>query len=238
MDRFKIGLFLIICIGLIAIGLTVGSLTVEENYAELELKDVHERNGNIYAAFEDGSERELTGEGKDSFPVLNTKINKVLFVRETDQMVEEVAFSTNHTPIMSIDPFTLDEEVVLDEITFTYSNDRKKEMKLPGASHLELSSDERYLFFLVPRWAVSRILIRYDLMNDDVQEVVPANSFTLLESGKYEGNVFVGGSPVIPPQGRKFYYWIYDQEGNEVKEIGDKDDLEKFLGETEIDIDV
>lgn len=176
---------------------------------------VYVEDNNVFVSNGRGDVQQLTFKGRDSRPLLSHCKERVYFVRESGRS-QELA-------IMQIDIKEMREQKLADEV---YHVDWKETSRFSAIYRLSLSPDGRFLFFVIPKWAVSDSLLRLDLKTKKVKEISHADSFEIIQKGRLKGKLIVLRSEIRGDEGRTWSYWLLDEDGNSIEEICDEDDEE------------
>jgi len=141
-----------------------------------------EKDGNIFVAFPDETERQLTFTQKDEQPTLMKSENQVVFLRNETLLKGGTEYSRKK--IMKVGINTYFEETITDQKPFKDGLDNTYEIL--RVYNPTLSTDENFLYFVTNHTATSSIVIKLDLQNGKWNELFSAENFELLKSGPFE----------------------------------------------------
>jgi len=212
----------IFIIKLLMILLPLLAFTQVENLTESEFR-TFEKGGNIFVAFPDGTERQLTFTQKDEKPTLVKSKNQVVFLRNEALLKGGVEYSRKK--IMKVGINTYLEETITDQKPF--KDGLENTYEILRVDNPTLSVDENFLFFITNHTATSSILIKLDLQNGKWNELFSAENYELLKSGPFE-NYFLIARKETATKGGGLYYYLVDEAGTKYKEFASEESVQQF----------
>lgn len=185
---------------------------------------VSEREGNIFITNASGVEKKLTSSGHNSRAVLNPDGNWVVFVRTLPG--KTIKGSARDYPAAELWRIRVDgSEAQL--LVRTRESDQMENL-IAGFESIQISTDERLVYFVTPAWVTSGAVHVVDTTNRKERFIVPGQSVRVVPAGEYRDHLlvqqrryFMGGGP---------YTWFYlftpegEQEGGVVGE-----DVQDFM---------
>jgi dipeptidyl aminopeptidase/acylaminoacyl peptidase len=164
---------------------------------------VLERDGNIILTEASGKKKQLTSSGRDSNPVLNPYMDRVVFVRSVDgKVVDGTGREYSASELWMIQ--TDGEEARM--LVRTRQSEQIQKL-IVGFESIQFSSDGRMVYFVTPAWTTSGAIHVVDTKTLTVSFIVPGLSYQVVPSGKYRDHLlvqqrryFMGGGP---------YVWFY-----------------------------
>lgn len=184
------------------------------------------KENNVYIAFTDGTQKQLTFNGSDRDPFLLATEGKIVYVRETQVSSRYGTYSTKK--LMKVDISTLVESIITDQKPYQDGLDATYDI-LNVISPM-LSLDKKYLIFITEKYATGNQLVKVDLQSGKWTELFSAESFELIEKGTFKGMYLVGISEV-GSQGRDVYHKLCDEKGDVIKEFDSWESMMKFRNE-------
>ncbi|KPK87562.1 MAG: hypothetical protein AMS27_02405 [Bacteroides sp. SM23_62_1] len=182
-----------------------------------------EKGGNIFVAFTDGTEKQLTFTQKDEKPTLSKVKNQVIFLRNETLLKSGGEYTRKK--IMKVGINTYIEETITDQKPF--KDGLENTYDILHVENPTLSRDENFLYFITNHTATSNILIKLDLQNGKWNELFSAELFELLKSGPFENHFIIARKEVATKGGGLFYYLV-DETGNKLKEFANEESVQQF----------
>ena len=181
-----------------------------------------EIDSNIYVSTSDGKTIPITFLKRDFGPILSDI--DIFFVRDTRILGKDEYERMTQLKVLRVNLSTLKEEVLIDSVRY---KDRvwKNSSPLYRVGNLSISNNKQYLFFLTQKWAVSDVLIRYDLTTNEQTEITHADEFRMLKLHPYKDNILVWRSKIIDGYGRKGEYYILNFDGKLIEDLGDFENI-------------
>ena len=97
------------------------------------------------------------------------------------------------------------------------SSDDMKQV-LGGLSHPVFSADGREVYFLSSAWATSDAVHAVDIKTHQVRYITDGNSLSVLQKGRYRGNLIVNKHKYRPNEGGAYDAdWLVSPSGREIK---------------------
>jgi hypothetical protein len=181
------------------------------------------KSGNVFVAFPDGTERQLTFTQKDEKPTMVKSKNQIVFLRNEILLKGSVEYAKKK--IMKVGINTYFEETITDQKPF--KDGLENTYEILRVDNPTLSSDENFLYFITNHTATSSILIKLDLQNGKWNELFSAENFELLKSGLFENYLVIARKEMATKGGGLFYYLV-DETGKKYKEFDSKESVEQF----------
>lgn len=211
---------------LVTILLTFSAYTqvdmIDSVLSESEFRTI-EKGGNVFVAFPDGTEKQLTFTQMDEKPTLMKSKNQVVFLRNEILLKGGVEYARKR--IMKVGINTYLEETITDQKPF--KDGLENTYEILRVDNPTLSADENFLYFISNHSATSSILIKLDLQNGKWNELFSAENFELLESGLFENYLLITRKETATKGGGLFYYLV-DETGKKYKEFASKESVAQF----------
>lgn len=186
------------------------------------VESLYEKQGNIFAVYTDGSEKQLSKLNADSDPFLLVTENALVCVRKKEELPG--GYSTHK--IIRIDIATGTEKVLAD--TKPFKDDITNSNEIINVTTPKLSEDQKYLFFIVEKYTNGSQMIKMDVATGKWQELFSAESFELLNFEPYKG-MFLAGQSDDLDRGRDIYYRILVEDGRVVKDLNTYEEAKAFM---------
>lgn len=204
-----------------ALDLTINSYnSTRKNVAKVFIKEK-----NIFVVYSNSTTKQLTYNGSDRDPLLLDS-NTVIFIREKTSQYGTPDLSL--LSIMSVNITTLKEKIITNEMPYVDGLNNTNELLL--VENLCLSIDKKSVYFLSNKYVTSAELVKVNIATGKWQELFATNEYKYITSGVYKGFFFVSVSR-IGDNGRQFYYKIYNEKGEGIKEFEDYETAIKFLND-------
>lgn len=184
------------------------------------------KEDNVFLAFTDGTQKQLTFNSSDRDPFLLPKENNVVYIRETRVGTGNGSYSTKK--IMKVDINTLFETVLSDQKP--YQDGLDFTFEILNVINPTLSLDEKFLIFGTEKYATGNQAVKVDLESGKWFELFSSESFELIKKGQYKGLYLVGKSEV-GYKGRDIYFKLCNELGEVKKEFDSEESLRKFRGD-------
>ena len=184
------------------------------------------KDKNVYVAFTDGSQKQLTFNGSDRDPVLLLKEKNIVFIRETPARTAYGSYTINK--IMKVNIKTLLETTLSDKKPYLDGLDGTFEIL--NVINPTLSLDEKFLIFGTEKYASGNQIVKVDLESGKWHELFSAESFELIKKGQFKG-LFLIAKSEIGTRGRDLYYKLCDENGVVKKEFESEESLMRFRNE-------
>lgn len=184
------------------------------------------KDNNVYVAFTNGTQKQLTFNNSDRNPVLLSKVSSVIYIRETKGRTGNSSYTTKK--IMKVDINSLletnisDQKPYKDGLDFTF--------EILNVINPTLSLDENFLIFGTEKYVTGNQIVKVDLESGKWQELFSANSFELIKKGPYKG-LFLIGTSRVGYKGREIYFKLCNEMGEAKKEFDNEDSMMKFRSE-------
>jgi len=183
------------------------------------------KEGKIFFVAKDGMERQLTASGKDSQPSLSPDSSRVVFIRETDEVVwsEPVRTTATQLWVASTSGFpparlVLAGPIEIDGVRFA-------EFFCP-----QFSPKGGYLYFLINYAATTHAIVRLSLQTGEARFLLAALRYAVVPRGEYEGHLVVQQRRVKLSGGYYYWFWLMSPDGKDIAAIGpDEDDVRMFF---------
>jgi hypothetical protein len=184
------------------------------------------RDGNVLFKAKDGSAIQITSSGLDSDPGLSANKKLVVFVRRTPSFKIWTALEEtdrNEIWVASISAEPEPRRVLVGHGSVNGGRD------LAGFSSPQFSLDAKRVYFIAELAATGNSVRALDLATGKVDFLYRGESVEVIQSGSYAG--YLIGLKAIPhafPPPHVFRYWLLDQHGKDVAEIGEESDVKIF----------
>lgn len=182
-----------------------------------------EKGGNIFVAYPDGTEKQLTFTQKDEQPTLMKSKNQIVFLR--NEILLKGGTEYSRKKIMKVGINTYLEETITDQKPFKDGVNNTYEIL--RVYNPTLSTDENFLYFVTNHTATSSIVINLDLQTGEWNELFSAENFELLKSGPFE-NYFLIARKETATKGGGLYYYLVDETGKKFKEFASEESVQQF----------
>ncbi|MCE3229389.1 MAG: hypothetical protein K0S32_3940 [Bacteroidetes bacterium] len=183
---------------------------------------VHEKNKNVYVAFEDGTEKQLTFNGTDNDPILVKDEGLVVFVRD------DINPAVQRKQLMCVNIDDLSESVITQKKPF--------EDGLEGTTDIlniinpTLTPDGKEILFVTEKYATANELVQVNIKTGMWTDLFTAESFEQINSGQYKGFFFAAQSD-IGENGRDIFYRLVNDSGTIIKKFSDEEAMNAFRKE-------
>jgi hypothetical protein len=182
------------------------------------------KDGNVVFSAKDGSTVLITSLGLDSDPELSVDRRLIVFVRRTPGMTIATGLSeTDKNELWVGDVFgkQVPRRVLTGHAGEFEVSDR---LVLAGFSHPQFSPDSKRIYFVTETWATGSTVRMLDVDSGVVRLLYRGEGVEVMKSGKYAGYIIaLKAIPHAFPPPHIFRYWLLDQNGKDVAEIGDKE---------------
>jgi hypothetical protein len=186
------------------------------------------RNGNIFLTNSNGQEKQLTNNKSDAFPFLLSQ-DEVLFFRKQPMNPIEggviKGVSIEAYKIMTVDVSSLRERIITDQKPFRDGLDGA--FRLLSVYNPKLSIDKKKVFFSCEYSATGGAIVGVDISTGAWDPVFSGWLYDIIPEGQLKGNI-LGSRSEIRDKGRDAYYYIFDQEGEVIKEFDSMESMEEF----------
>ncbi len=182
-----------------------------------------EKDGNVFVAFSDGTEKQLTFTQKDEKPTLLKSKNQVVFLRH--EKILQGGVESFKKKIMKVGINTYFEETITEQKPF--KDGLENTYDILRVDNPTLSADENFLYFITDHTATSSILIKLDMESGEWHELFSAENYELLTSGPFE-DYFIIARKESPSKGGGLFYYLVDEIGKKFKEFDSKESVEQF----------
>jgi len=111
-----------------------------------------------------------------------------------------------------------------EELLVACRADDNIEKIIAGIHSPQITPDRTKIYFLSGAYMVSDIVYVYDLKTKSVRYVCVGNYLEIIQKGQYEGKLIVNQHRYrsAPDYGSYDHYYILDEDGNEIKDLGEK----------------
>ena len=181
-----------------------------------QVPSVYSTTGNVVLKAPNGSEKQLTVSGHDSYPSLSPDTRMAVFVRATaNPPIDTGSGEGLFTELWILNVGTGQKEKLLDST----ASDNMKEV-LAGFSSPQFSNDAKAIFFLSQAWATSFSVQRFDRKTKTVKFVTHGNSLVVVREGPNRGFLRVNQHR-YKKSGAGSYdcEYIFTPEGKEIKRV-------------------
>jgi len=197
---------------------------------EKQVVKTYSENGNIYVKYKNGEVKKLTSSGVDEYPVFYDNEN-IIFCRKTGNEFEEYGATYIEAKLMMINISSMNSK----ELVIKDSFGNKSNITLTGG--IMLSPNKNYLYFETIGYSVAGALEQYSFKTNVVKEITSFNIYQIIKTGKYKNYLLVFNSyfnhddygEMIP--GRQWQWYLKNEKGEVVKELGSNKNARKFLDE-------
>lgn len=203
-----------------------GDIVFKVTARSISYSDIYIKNGNVFAEYINSNTIQLTFLGKDDQLCINSEKSIIYFVRGSGILVDVELEKREKVSIMKMDLYTLKQEKLMDSL---YYSDWESSVELTGISGLSLTDNGEYLFYVHSKWTVSGVLVKLNTITKKQVELAPALQFDLLEDSILKNHIIVQTSKIKQGRGRWICYYIYDFDGNIIKEFDDDLELSEFI---------
>jgi hypothetical protein len=185
------------------------------------------KDGKVLFKAKDGSTIQITSSGLDSDPSLSVNGKLVVFVRRTPTSKIDTGAGSLDTNELWVAETTAAGNA--HRILSGHSAGAKSGDPLAGFTSPKFSLDARRVYFLAQLAATSQHLFVLDLKSEQVRFLCRGIGFEVLNSGNNAGFLIVlKDIPRVMP-GHVARYWLLDQDGKDVGEIGENEsDVRSF----------
>lgn len=196
------------------------------------IESVFINEGNIFCKYENNLVKQLTYTKIDTFAVISPDKKMIAFVRRNPGVYDEnnEILLTDNSEIWLYD-LTNDKNTCI----ILPVNDEagiKSENILTNFNNLVFSNDGQKLFFITAAWVTSGAIHEYDIVNKNQRYLFPGNSLYIIPQGKFKDYFIVNQHRYYQAGGSYDYYWLFDKNGNEIREIGESEaNVQSFLKE-------
>jgi len=184
------------------------------------------KTNNIYVAFTNGKEKQLTFNGSDRNPILLMSENNVIYIR--GQKVNSGNNPYTKNQVMKVNIGNLLESVVTDQKP--YQDGRDGTYEILDIIGLTLSLDNKHVYFITEKYATGNQIVKVNLTTGVWKELFPAETFELITKGQYRG-LFLIGQSQVGYKGRDIYFKVCDEKGKTLKDFDSENSLMKFRSE-------
>jgi hypothetical protein len=193
---------------------------VKQNTKVDRIINTYVSEGNIYAKYSTGKEKQITYSGLDFSPFILDLGSKIVFIRKVLRPQNYIAYK-----ICKVDVSTLIETVLSDKKPFEDGLNFSKEIL--SVENPTLSLDKQSIYFITDKWVTSGELVKVNLLTGKWTELFSAEHFEILSKDPYK-NLFLVSKNEIRDRGRDTYYKLMDEKGKVLKEFSDKDSFNQF----------
>jgi hypothetical protein len=180
---------------------------------------VFERDKNIYVAFTNGKEKQLTFNQSDSEPILVDDKGIVIFVRS------QGSYNYNQPKkIMKVNIKDLSESIITDQKPF--KNEWGKQIY--QIKSLTLSLDKKAVMFTTEKYATGSALVKVNIESGEWSEMFSAETFEIIDKGEYKGYFLAAQSDVEDGMGRDIYCRLLNDSGRIIKKFSDEESMKSF----------
>jgi hypothetical protein len=176
-------------------------------------------DSNIYAVFENGTQKQLTFNNSDSDPILLKDQDIIIFTRSESN----VAF--DYKKLMKVNVHDLSETVITDQKPFGDGLDGSH--YIFNLNSPRLSLDKKYVLFTTEKYATGNLLVKVNINTGVWTELFTAETFEELSKEPYTGYFLVGQS-VIEAHGRDIYYRLVNDSGQIIKKFSNEESMLQF----------
>lgn len=177
-------------------------------------RKVYLQDSDVYLETAEGVKLRLTADARAKSAALSPDMNLLAVLKSTPDERQELS-------VYEVSDNTLGRQMLAIQVVKT------TKYILPVKSNVEWSRTGKYLFFLCD-FSNLNYLVRYNAESGDIQELVPLYSYSVVRSGKYEGNL-IAHMRKFTLVGPWDWYWLLDEDGREIGAIGGEDNLSEFV---------
>lgn len=181
-----------------------------------------EKNRNVYVAFVDGTEKQLTFNASDHDAILIKDEGLVVFVRD-DNTPE-----AQRKKLMRVSISDLSESVITETTPFQDG--------LEGPNYIlniinpTLTLDEKEILFVTEKYATANELVQVNIKTGMWTDLFTAENFEQIDHGQYKG-YFLAAQSDIGENGRDIFYRLVNDSGTILKKFSDEDAMKAFKKE-------
>lgn len=195
-----------------------------------EVTKTYVKNGNIYAQYDNADSHQITFKGTDSQSMLSNDKKYIIFIRtiKNPKQPEEGVEYIEESKIVQFTFATSSEKILVQgcksdgsgSSTISYTNsDEYPFSGLCNITNVQMSPDGQRVYFETDAWTTSHA-IHYC--------IVPTGKIALFGSGMMNeilpnGDLNVSITGIETNKGRYTQNWLFDKNGKEIKEIGEKE---------------
>lgn len=179
-------------------------------------------NGNVFIAYVDNTQKQVSDMGVDKEAILSPDGRKLAFIRKTP--VIDTSTMCNEQDMICLYDLKADK---IDTI-IRPRKDNSPEEELSDLNSLAFSPDGHILYFTGCAWVTSSAIHQYELAGGKEKFISAGNSLRIVESGKYKGYIIASKHKYYEGEagGSYDHYWLLDKDGKEIKDLGDKEDAD------------
>jgi hypothetical protein len=227
---------------LLIISVSLGSACVfaatpQQQINSTSINRIFANNGNIFASYNNGTHKQLTFTNKDSNPYFSKDSRKVVYLRDIEPHISSPEGDIIFNEIWLLNLNDLSEKKIFKAgylKNLNVSNINSKNYPFDSINDIGkvlLSSDGNNIYFISRAWVTSAAIFAINTKNSQVKLISAGNSLDIIKNGPFKDYLIVSkrkyhkNSP-----GSYDYYYIIDNQGNEIKMLGDFDtDISKFI---------
>jgi Tol biopolymer transport system component len=188
---------------------------------------VKEAKGNIYYLADNGKVRQLTTSGVDRSPQLSPDGKTVVFVRSKSD--------SNDRDFAPDDIWLMDTSGKNQSVVVKARPASKPEDALSGLSTPTFTPDGKLIYFMSAAWTTSGAVHVLDVRTGKTRFLSAGNTFKMVPSGKYAGNLILSIHKYFAGGGTYDFYWLVSPTGEELMPIGETEEqINEFLRRNEI----
>lgn len=245
---FKIGVLLILVIALCGIFFANHKKPAEEIS---KITNTHVKNGNIFIDYENGKEKQVTFSGLDDQPSLSSDLKKIVFLRNIPGKVYANNLTGNNLNNIKLPGITGNDEngdyLILEQIVLLNISDLSEKTifksgiikdkyiqngndftnifdVISGLNSPLFSADNNKIYFSSAAWATSNAIFSVDINSGQLSYITDGNSLNIIADNKYNNDILVLKHKYYEDtDGSYDHYYIIDQDGNEIKDVGGYD---------------
>jgi hypothetical protein len=207
--------------------LTITTIILFTSCSNKSIKDVINRDDNIFLIYDDGLQKQITWVNMDYSPVLSHDQKIVAYLRKTrgsDIETGSCCWENNQLWMYNVN----NEETTLLVESTPYFDDMKQ--ALAGLKKLQFSPDNKYLYFMTAAWATSDAIHRVDLTTKKEQFISAGNTLMVIQNGRYKGYIVTSKHKYYNGGGSYDFYWLLTPDGDEINSIGESSEqVDNFL---------
>ncbi|MGD1095258.1 MAG: hypothetical protein ABSB35_25110 [Bryobacteraceae bacterium] len=180
---------------------------------------VSEKEGNIYFTGKDGHTVQITSSALDSDPNLSLDQRLVVFVRRTPSLTIDTGLGEADKNELWVAETSGKEGAHRVLVGHAGGFKSDESLVLAGFSSPQFSPDAKRIYFEAQTWATQASFRMVDVGSGRVSFLYAGLGLEVLQTGQYAGYL-IALKNIPSVMGRIFRYWLLDQDGKDVGEIG------------------
>lgn len=196
------------------------------------IDSVFVKNGNVFCKGDENKIKQLTFTGIDTMAVLSPDKKMIAFVRKNPGIYDEAneMLLIDNSEIWLYDIISNKNRCIVKPVNF--EEGITPENILTNFQNLVFTNDGQKLLFITSAWETSGAIHEFSIQDNKQKYLVSGNSLEIITQGKYKDYLIINQHRYYEAGGSYDYYWLFDNNGKEIREIGDTEaSVQNFLSE-------